>query len=244
MTTATITLLLAAALTAFADVPAPTVSKSDWSIPRLAGESAVDYFHREFEFTNSVYAALREGKPLPAGALPPHQVEALNRALFLADHGLDADTVTEAELADLRQTTQRRAIAARDARWKVLQEPGLFYPIKSIAHFVDGDTIDVAVDLESDGFFEIERIRLYAVDVIERGHPRGKEATEQLHYLVATGGPWTLWVPSKETRWGTTPERGKYGRLLGVLYLGEGETADELYQLTCVNEEIAKRYAK
>jgi micrococcal nuclease len=56
------------------------------------------------------------------------------------------------------------------------------YPAMAL-HIVDGDTLDVVVDLGFRIDFE-QRIRLYGINTPERGQPGFKEATEALGKLV------------------------------------------------------------
>lgn len=141
----------------------------------------------------------------------------------------------------------RRQETAAQARWKILQEPGAVYAAEPL-RVIDGDTLDVRIDLEGDGHAEVERLRLYGIDTVERHEPGGAEAAEALTEYVTTQ-PLTLWVPTRETDYGVQPERGKYGRLLAVIYAGNPpagwDTVEAaLYQTTCVNEELARAWGK
>ena len=88
------------------------------------------------------------------------------------------------------------------------------YPCK-IVRVVDGDTVDVDIDLGFDTWKCGERIRLYGIDTPEC---RTRDAEEKAAGLVAkefvedalhVGGTYTL----------TTKEKGKFGRYLGTIYL-------------------------
>ena len=90
------------------------------------------------------------------------------------------------------------------------------YPCK-IVRVVDGDTVDVDIDLGFSHWIHNERIRLYGVDTPEC---RTRDAEEKAAGLLAkkfveealhVGGTYTL----------TTKEKGKFGRYLGTIYLTE-----------------------
>jgi endonuclease YncB( thermonuclease family) len=235
-------------LRALSEAPGAT-AYSDYTVAREPGETEAAYFERALEFRTQVYAALRGGKPLPKGALAPALADAANWRLHLEESGLDPDTATEADIDALRERTARQATQARDIRWAVLQQPGALYRDVEIVRVVDGDTLDVRIDLERDGYAEVERLRLYGIDIAERSEPGGDAATALLSDFVNTG-PIAIWVPTRETSRGPEPRRGKYGRLLAVLYAGTpdvanwGTQADALYQLACINEDLVRRYGK
>jgi micrococcal nuclease len=83
----------------------------------------------------------------------------------------------------------------------------------TIVRVVDGDTVDVDIDLGFDTWRRGERIRLYGVDTPEC---RSRSATEKKAGLLAKGfviqalhegGTYKL----------TTKEKGKFGRYLGTI---------------------------
>ena len=85
----------------------------------------------------------------------------------------------------------------------------------TIRRVVDGDTIDVDVDLGFGTWRCSERIRLFGVDTPEC---RTRDAEEKAAGLLAkkfvedalhVGGTYTL----------TTKEKGKFGRYLGVIFI-------------------------
>lgn len=61
----------------------------------------------------------------------------------------------------------------------------------TVVRWVDGDTVDVAVDL---GFrlTTKQRVRVYGLDTPERGHPLHDAAWERSRALAPEGGPVTL----------------------------------------------------
>jgi len=99
------------------------------------------------------------------------------------------------------------------------------FRVTKINRVVDGDTIDVTIDLGFD-LYKKERVRVAGVDTPEK---RTKNLEEKALGLDATG-----WLKAKleetikgdeeliirtELKGGT----GKYGRLLGWLYVGEDD---------------------
>jgi len=90
------------------------------------------------------------------------------------------------------------------------------YPCK-IVRVVDGDTVDVDIDLGFSHWIHNERIRLYGVDTPEC---RTRDAEEKAAGLLAKafvedalhiGGTYTL----------QTREKGKFGRFLGVIFVSD-----------------------
>ena len=86
-----------------------------------------------------------------------------------------------------------------------------------IRRVVDGDTIDVDIDLGFDTWKCGERIRLFGVDCPEcRSRDKeekaaGLAAKDFVKRLLHDGGTYTL----------TTKEKGKFGRYLGVIMLSD-----------------------
>jgi len=124
------------------------------------------------------------------------------------------------------------------------------FKVISIDKIVDGDTIDVTLDL---GFSicKSERIRVAGIDTPEKRtrdleeKELGIDATEWLEYKLegAISGEDDL-VIRTELKGGV----GKYGRLLGWLYIGYPKCDDgcncECHKQKSINEEmIEKGYA-
>lgn len=84
-----------------------------------------------------------------------------------------------------------------------------------ISRVVDGDTVDVDIDLGFDTWRCGERIRLYGIDTPEC---RTRNATEKAAGFLAKG-----FVEEALHVGGTyrlqTKEKGKFGRYLGTIYL-------------------------
>lgn len=107
------------------------------------------------------------------------------------------------------------------------------YPCK-IVRVVDGDTVDVDIDLGFSHWIHNERIRLYGVDTPEC---RTRDAEEKAAGLLAkkfvedalhVGGTYTL----------TTKEKGKFGRYLGVIMLSDRTSINAVL----VTEHLAVPY--
>lgn len=96
---------------------------------------------------------------------------------------------------------------------------------------VDGDTVDLSIDLGFKIFHDI-RVRLAGIDAPEvRGPEReeGKAATEHLRGLVHRGvGDWPILIETKKT--------GKYGRWLGILYYYDVDNSE----LVDINAQMVK----
>ena len=99
------------------------------------------------------------------------------------------------------------------------------FRVVEINRVVDGDTIDVTIDLGFD-LFKKERVRVAGVDTPEK---RTKDLDEKALGLDAT-----YWMKSKlegaidgdddlVIRTELVGGMGKYGRLLGWLYIGDAE---------------------
>ena len=108
------------------------------------------------------------------------------------------------------------------------------YKVKKINRVIDGDTIDIDIDL---GFHITvsHRVRLKDIDAAET---RTKDLEEKKKGIEAR-----LWLEKELARKGEwiieTYKEDKYGRILGTLYLiGDPVTVNE----KMLNEGIAKPY--
>ena len=103
-----------------------------------------------------------------------------------------------------------------------------------IRRVVDGDTIDVDIDLGFDTWKCGERIRLFGVDCPEcRSRDKeekaaGLAAKDFVKRLLHDGGTYTL----------TTKEKGKFGRYLGVIMLSDKTSVNA----ALVSENLAVPY--
>ena len=104
----------------------------------------------------------------------------------------------------------------------------------TIVRVVDGDTVDVDIDLGFDTWRRGERIRLYGVDCPEC---RSRSAIEKKAGLLAKGfvirslhegGTYKL----------TTKEKGKFGRYLGTIKIDGGLTINA----ALISEHLAVPY--
>ena len=103
-----------------------------------------------------------------------------------------------------------------------------------IVRVVDGDTVDVDVDLGWSTFRCGERIRLYGVDTPEcrtrdvKEKKAGLAAKDFVTRRLQHGGTYTL----------TTKEKGKFGRYLGVIFFEDGTSINA----ALVEENLAVAY--
>ena len=108
------------------------------------------------------------------------------------------------------------------------------YKIKKIRRIIDGDTIDVEIDL---GFCMslTQKVRLKGINAAET---RTKDPVEKAEGLMAK--EWLERELAKEGEWIIeTTKEDKYGRVLGTLYLAGDPVAINERML---NEGIAKPY--
>ena len=90
------------------------------------------------------------------------------------------------------------------------------YKVKSVDHIVDGDTLDVTVDLGFNIAHKI-RVRLYGINTPEsrtrdlEEKARGLASKKYFTEIV------TKWA-REDTLFVRTKEKGKYGRYLGILF--------------------------
>ena len=108
------------------------------------------------------------------------------------------------------------------------------FRVTEINRVVDGDTIDVTIDLGFD-LYKKERVRVAGVDTPEK---RTRDLEEKALGIDATN-----WLKAKLAEAITGDDEltirtelsggiGKYGRLLGWLYIGDGDVS--------LNEEMIK----
>lgn len=103
-----------------------------------------------------------------------------------------------------------------------------------IVRVVDGDTVDVDIDLGFNHWIHGERIRLFGVDCPEcrsrdpKEKAAGLAAKDFVKRLLHDGGTYTL----------TTKEKGKFGRYLGVIMLSDRTSVNA----ALVSEHLAVPY--
>ena len=90
------------------------------------------------------------------------------------------------------------------------------YFVKSVDRVVDGDTIDIIIDLGFD-LTKKERVRLAGIDTLEKRTKNPKE--KELGYQATEFLEMHLMEASKLTV--KTEKEGKFGRMLGWLYKSE-----------------------
>ena len=104
-----------------------------------------------------------------------------------------------------------------------------------IVRVVDGDTVDVDIDLGFNHWIHGERIRLFGVDCPEcrsrdpKEKAAGLAAKDFIKRLLHDGGTYTL----------TTKEKGKFGRYLGVIMLSDNTSVNA----ALVSEHLAVPYS-
>ena len=105
-----------------------------------------------------------------------------------------------------------------------------------IVRVVDGDTVDIDIDLGFDVWLKKQRIRLYGVDTPES---RTRDLEEKKYGLAAKKFVENhLPVGSKQTLRTRLDDRGKFGRILGEFVLTtqwEGKNIP-----TTINEQLVK----
>ena len=93
------------------------------------------------------------------------------------------------------------------------------YFVKSVDRVVDGDTIDISIDLGFD-LTKKERVRLEGIDKPEKRTKNPKE--KEMGYQATEFLEMHLMEASKLTV--KTEKEGKFGRMLGWLYKSENDT--------------------
>tara|TARA_R100000700_G_scaffold27026_1_gene33850 strand:+ start:321 stop:725 length:405 start_codon:yes stop_codon:yes gene_type:complete len=93
------------------------------------------------------------------------------------------------------------------------------YFVKSVDRVVDGDTIDIIIDLGFD-LTKKERVRLAGIDTPEKRTKNPKE--KEMGYQASEFLEMHLMEASKLTV--KTEKEGKFGRMLGWLYKSEEDT--------------------
>tara|TARA_Y100000592_G_scaffold54118_1_gene85310 strand:- start:57 stop:440 length:384 start_codon:yes stop_codon:yes gene_type:complete len=100
---------------------------------------------------------------------------------------------------------------------------------------VDGDTVDVDIDLGFGVWLRKQRIRMYGIDTPES---RTSDAEEKI-YGKAASAFLTKWTNSNDLTLKTFKDgKGKYGRILGELWYGGEHNINQLL----VDNHHAVRY--
>ena len=102
----------------------------------------------------------------------------------------------------------------------------------TIVKVIDGDTVDVDIDLGFGVWLKKQRIRLYGIDTPES---RTRDTEEKVFGLEAKAYLKTR-LENCEKLIVKTEKDGKYGRMLGWFYSHEGETSINI-------EMVEKGYA-
>ena len=105
-----------------------------------------------------------------------------------------------------------------------------------IVRVVDGDTVDVDIDLGFDLWLKKQRIRLYGVDTPES---RTRDLVEKKYGFAAKDFVEKyLPVDSKQTLRTRLDDRGKFGRILGEFVLTTQWEGKDIP--TTINEQLVK----
>ena len=109
------------------------------------------------------------------------------------------------------------------------------YKIK-LVRVIDGDTVDVDIDLGFDVWLRNQRIRLYGIDTPES---RTSDDDEKIYGLLAKDFL-TKWTNAGDLTLKTYKDdaRGKFGRILGELWYGKDHNINQLL----VDNHHAVRY--
>lgn len=106
------------------------------------------------------------------------------------------------------------------------------YKVKEVARVVDGDTVDIIIDLGF-GLFKKERVRVAGIDTPEK---RTRDAREKMLGFDATHYA-EEWFAAEGDIIVKTSKDGKYGRMLGFFYRG-----DDCFNTRIVEEGYAFEY--
>lgn len=120
----------------------------------------------------------------------------------------------------------------------MFEGPQYVYRVKSVDKVVDGDTVDLTIDLGF-GVFTQQRIRLAGIDTPElRGGTEftkelAQEAKKRVEEFLSYG---EIFVRTEKDR------TGKYGRYLGHIIVVRQSGIDFNLNEILVEEGLAKRY--
>jgi len=103
----------------------------------------------------------------------------------------------------------------------------------TIIKIVDGDTVDVDIDLGFDVWVRRQRIRLFGIDTPEC---RTRNKAEKAHGLLAKAYVQKAFIVGRIYAL-TTKEKGKFGRFLGEFKTGKGAITKLL-----IKEKLAVAY--
>ena len=107
-----------------------------------------------------------------------------------------------------------------------------------IVRVVDGDTVDIDIDLGFDVWLKKQRIRLYGVDTPES---RTRDLEEKKYGLAAKKFvEKRLPIGSKQTLRTKLDDRGKFGRILGEFLLSTEWEGKEIP--TTINEQLVRQH--
>jgi micrococcal nuclease len=105
----------------------------------------------------------------------------------------------------------------------------------TIRRWVDGDTVDVDIDLGFGIIYSNQRVRLYGIDAYEQ---RTRDLDEKQKGLAATAYASEMAPVGSQIKIKTYKE-GKYGRILGEIFVN-----DENLNLLLIESGHAVKYEK
>ena len=111
------------------------------------------------------------------------------------------------------------------------------YNVKSVAHIVDGDTLDLIVDLGFNITHKI-RVRLEGIDTPES---RTKDLEEKARGLESKAYFTEMLAKCEGTLIVQTHKKGKYGRYIGTLISDDGDSRVDINRML-IREGYAVEY--
>jgi len=94
-----------------------------------------------------------------------------------------------------------------------------------VVHIVDGDTVDIDIDLGFGVWLRDQRVRLYGIDTPES---RTSDADEKVYGLAAKDFV-VKWTNAGDLSLKTfKDDRGKFGRILGEIWYGGEHNVNQL----------------
>ena len=111
------------------------------------------------------------------------------------------------------------------------------YKVKSVDHIVDGDTLDVTVDLGFNISHKI-RVRLEGIDTPES---RTKDLEEKARGLESKAYFTEMLAKCEGTLIVQTHKKGKYGRYIGTLISDDGDSRVDINRML-IREGYAVEY--
>ena len=133
------------------------------------------------------------------------------------------------------QTAQHREGQEDKTNFKLSTDEDILYRV-TIQNIVDGDTVDVSIDLGFSIRFDT-RVRLYGINAYET---RTRNSEEKQKGLLAKQ-VLTDWLTKAESIYCQfNRKRGKFGRYLGRIYILESLESNINSKYVCVNDMLVQ----